>query len=42
MAKKVKKKEEKSEAQKFDNLEDKRIFFVKIKSIFDNFLKVLF
>ena len=25
------------EVQKFDNLEDKRIFFGKTKSIFDNF-----
>ena len=40
MAKKGGKKE-KREAQKFDNLEDKRIFFVK-KSMFDNFLKALF
>ena len=29
------------EVQKFENLKDKRIFFGKIKSIFDNFLKVL-
>ena len=36
------KKKRKSEVQKFDNLEDKRIFFGKIKSIFENFLKVLF
>ena len=36
------KKERKSDVQKFDNLEDKRIFFGKTKSIFDNFLKVLF
>ena len=37
------KKEGESEVQKFDNLEDKRIFFGKTKSIFGNFfLRVLF
>ena len=37
------KKEGESEVQKFDNLEDKRIFFDKTKSIFGNFfLRVLF
>ena len=40
MAKKGKKGED--EAQIFDNLEDQRTFFGKTKSIFDNFLKVLF
>ena len=34
------KKEGKSEIQKFDNHEDKRIFFGKTKSIFGNFLRV--
>ena len=33
-----KEKRGKSEVQKFDDLEDKRIFFSKTKSIFDNFL----
>ena len=32
----------KSEVQKFENVEDKRSFFGKIKSIFDNLLKVFF
>ena len=36
------KKEGKSEVQNFENVEVKRSFFGKIKSIFDNFLKVLF
>ena len=35
-------KEGKSEVWKFDNLEDKSIFFDKTKSIFGNFLRVLF
>ena len=39
MAKKGK--EGKREVQKFENLEDKRIFFSTMKSIFDNFLKVI-
>ena len=41
MAKKGKK-EGKSEVQKFENVEDERSFFGKIKSVSDNFLKVLF
>ena len=36
------KKEGKNKVQKFENVEDKRSFFGKIKSIFGNFLKVLF
>ena len=32
----------KREVQNFEYLEDKRSVFGKIKSIFDNFLKVLF
>ena len=35
-------KEGKSEVQKFHSLENKIIFLGKTKSIFDNFLKVLF
>ena len=31
----------KSEVQKFDNLENKRIFFGKTKNIFDNFLSFI-
>ena len=37
-----KKKNGKREVQKLESAEDKRKFFGKIKSIFDNFLKVLF
>ena len=36
------KKDGKREVQKLESAEDKRNFFGKIKSIFDNFLKVLF
>ena len=36
------KQEGESELQKFENLEDKRIFFGRTKSFFDNFLKVFF
>ena len=36
------KKERKSEVQKFENFEDKRSFSGKIKSSFDNLLEVLF
>ena len=35
-------KERKREVQKFENLEDKRKSFGTIKSIFDNFSKVIF
>ena len=35
------KKEGKSEVQKFDNFEDKRLFFGTTKNIFDNFLSFI-
>ena len=37
-----KRKKGKNETQKFENVEDKRSFFGKIKSVFDMFLKLLF
>ena len=37
-----KRKKGKNEAQKFENVEDKRSIFGKIKRVFDMFLKLLF